>query len=101
MINDKRPIQEMREPRKCGFDNPGKFTRFPRYSLIISLGDNYVEIWVPNESESEDAIKKKYDLFYEQKKTLDGFLDRGAIDRKQYQKSLRTMAEKMGFSHAS
>ena len=35
-------------------------------------------------------------LFYKQKDLLDTFLSRGAIDRRQYEKSLTCMAEKMG-----
>ena len=35
-------------------------------------------------------------LFEKQKDLLDTFLSHGAIDRRQYEKSLRCMAEKMG-----
>lgn len=35
-------------------------------------------------------------LFQKQKDLLDTFLSRGAIDRRQYKKSLICMAEKMG-----
>ena len=35
-------------------------------------------------------------LFNKQKDLLDAFLLRGAIDRRQYEKSLTCMAEKMG-----
>ena len=35
-------------------------------------------------------------LFDKQKDLLDTFLSHGAIDRRQYEKSLRCMAEKMG-----
>ena len=35
-------------------------------------------------------------LFNKQKDLLDAFLARGAIDRRQYKKSLTCMAEKMG-----
>lgn len=35
-------------------------------------------------------------LFKKQKDLLDAFLSRGAIDRRQYEKSLTCMAEKMG-----
>ena len=35
-------------------------------------------------------------LFNKQKDLLDAFLSRGAIDRRQYEKSLTCMAEKMG-----
>ena len=39
--------------------------------------------------------KKKY-LFLNQKKTLDLFLERGAISQAQYDKSLGDLREKMG-----
>ena len=35
-------------------------------------------------------------LFRKQKELLDTFLSHGAIDRRQYEKSLTCMAEKMG-----
>ena len=37
-------------------------------------------------------------LFQKQKDLLDTFLSRGAIDRRQYKKSLICMAEKMGMA---
>jgi len=37
-------------------------------------------------------------LFYKQKDLLDTFLSRGAIDRRQYEKSLTCLAEKMGIA---
>lgn len=40
--------------------------------------------------------KRKRALFDKQKDLLDTFLSRGAIDRRQYEKSLTCMAEKMG-----
>ena len=39
---------------------------------------------------------KKMRLFLEQKKTLDLFLERGAINQKQYDKSYGDLKEKMG-----
>lgn len=39
---------------------------------------------------------KKIRLFLEQKKTLDMFLERGAISQKQYDKSYGDLREKMG-----
>lgn len=45
--------------------------------------------------ESDDP---KHKLFLMQKHTLDSFLERGAISKEQYSKSLHDMAEKMGFS---
>ena len=40
--------------------------------------------------------ERKRTLFNKQKDLLDTFLSHGAIDRRQYEKSLTCMAEKMG-----
>ena len=40
--------------------------------------------------------EKNHQLFLSQKHTLQLFLERGAITRAQYDKSLRDLAEKMG-----
>ena len=40
--------------------------------------------------------EKKKGLFLQQKQTLDRFLERGAISKKQYDKSLGDLIEKMG-----
>ena len=40
--------------------------------------------------------ERKRALFQKQKDLLDTFLSRGAIDRRQYEKSLTCMSEKMG-----
>ena len=40
--------------------------------------------------------EKKQQLFLNQKKTLDLFLERGAISQAQYDKSLGDLREKMG-----
>ena len=40
--------------------------------------------------------EKKYQLFLNQKKTLDLFLEKGAITKAQYDKSLGDLREKMG-----
>ena len=40
--------------------------------------------------------EKKHQLFLSQKKTLDLFLERGAISQTQYNKSLGDLREKMG-----
>lgn len=40
--------------------------------------------------------EKKKQLFLKQKHTLDLFLERKAIDQKQYDKSLRDLRDKMG-----
>mgnify|MGYP003302894348 CR=1 FL=1 len=42
--------------------------------------------------------EKKRKLFFEQKKTLDLFLEKGAISRAQYEKSYGDLKLKMGFS---
>ena len=42
--------------------------------------------------------EKKLDLFLRQKHTLDLFLERNAISRAQYDKSLGDLTEKMGMS---
>ena len=42
--------------------------------------------------------ERKRALFDKQKDLLDTFLSTGAIDRRQYEKSLSCLAEKMGFA---
>ena len=42
------------------------------------------------------AAEKKRKLFWDQKKTLDLFLEKGAITQAQHQKSLGDLREKMG-----
>ena len=42
--------------------------------------------------------EKKIDLFLRQKRTLDLFLERNAISKAQYDKSLGDLIEKMGMS---
>ena len=49
-----------------------------------------------NEWASLSYAEKNRRLFFRQKETLDMFLERGAISRDQYDKSLREMEEKMG-----
>ncbi len=46
--------------------------------------------------ESLSPDERKHALFAKQKSLLDTFLRTGAIDRRQYTKSLTCMAEKMG-----
>lgn len=43
--------------------------------------------------------EKKKQLFLKQKHTLDLFLERNAIDQKQYDKSLGDLREKMGMQN--
>ena len=40
--------------------------------------------------------EKKHQLFLNQKQTLDSFLERGAISKQQYEKSLHDLRVKMG-----
>ena len=42
------------------------------------------------------SAEKKHKLFLDQKATLDLFLERGAISKKQYEKSLHDLRVKMG-----
>ena len=47
----------------------------------------------------KDELKdKKESLFNMQKETLDSFLARGAISKEQYNKSLKTLKEKMNMN---
>lgn len=52
----------------------------------------------PPKSEWQDMThdEQQRALFKKQKDLLDTFLSHGAIDRRQYEKSLTCMAEKMG-----
>ena len=52
----------------------------------------------PEKTEWTDfsSEEKKYQLFLNQKKTLDLFLKKGAITQAQYDKSLGDLREKMG-----
>ena len=45
--------------------------------------------------------EKKKQLYLNQKKTLEDFLERGAISKAQYDKSLGDLTEKMGMSGVS
>ena len=58
-----------------------------------------------NRTTTEDVMllsreEKKKELFRSQKHTLDLFLERGAISRAQYDKSLGDLTEKMGMKDA-
>ncbi len=48
--------------------------------------------------ESLSPEEKKRQLYLQQRQTLDLFLERNAITREQYDKSLRDMTERMGYS---
>ena len=50
-----------------------------------------------NEWEALSPEEKKYQLFLNQKATLDSFLARGAITKSQYDKSYGDLKSKMGF----
>lgn len=54
-------------------------------------------LWV-NNMMTKNLVQedKKKELFLQQKNTLDTFLERGAIDRRQYNKSLGDLRELMG-----
>lgn len=43
--------------------------------------------------------EKKRELFFKQKRTLDLFLERNAISKEQYDKSLGDLQEKMGMQN--
>ena len=51
-----------------------------------------------SEWESLSPEEKRVQLYLNQKKTLDAFLERGAISRAQYDKSLGDLTLKMGMS---
>ena len=59
---------------------------------------NNIDLKHPSETDwrSMTPDERKRALFNKQKDLLDTFLSRGAIDRRQYEKSLTCMAEKMG-----
>lgn len=44
----------------------------------------------------DDAYKKRVALYLEQKKLLETFLEKGAISRAQFEKSLHDLTVKMG-----
>ena len=46
--------------------------------------------------ETLSPVEKKKELFLRQKRTLDLFLERNAISRSQYDKSLGDLRDKMG-----
>ena len=50
----------------------------------------------PKAWENMTSEEKKRELFLRQKKTLDLFLERNAISKAQYDKSLGDLTEKMG-----
>ena len=51
---------------------------------------------LPKAWENMTPEEKKKELFFRQKKTLDLFLERNAISKAQYDKSLGDLAKKMG-----
>ena len=53
----------------------------------------------PSEAEKQQTHEEQLRrLYLDQKHTLDLFLERGAISRAQYEKSLGDLTRKMGFS---
>lgn len=52
------------------------------------------------EWEKLTSTEKKQQLFLNQKKTLDLFLERNAISKEQYDKSLSDLKEKMNISES-
>lgn len=50
------------------------------------------------ENEAGTALEKKKELYIRQKRTLDTFLEKRAITKAQYDKSLGDLTEKMGMS---
>ena len=52
-----------------------------------------------SEWEKHTPEQKKKQLYLKQKELLDTFLERNAISRQQYEKSLHDMTEQMGFNN--
>ena len=48
--------------------------------------------------ENTEYQQKNRELFFRQKRTLDMFLERGAISKEQHDKSLHDLIEKMGMA---
>ena len=61
---------------------------------------NSIDLKITSETDwrTMSPDERKRALFNKQKDLLDTFLARGAIDRRQYEKSLTCMAEKMGMA---
>lgn len=60
---------------------------------------NYVKYMEQIEWEKLTPEQKKKQLYLKQKELLDTFLERNAISRQQYEKSLHDMTEQMGFNN--
>lgn len=65
--------------------------------MIKSTSSRYGSIFQMNMTEEPSYREKNRRLYSEQKKTLDLFLERGAISKAQYDKSLGDLTRKMGF----
>ena len=52
--------------------------------------------WIMEDIKNETANQKKVELYLRQKKTLELFLERNAISKEQFDKSLGDLTEKMG-----
>ncbi len=70
----------------------GCYNSFPDYLLL--------RIFIMEQAEWErlSPEQKKIQLYLEQKKTLEAFLERGAISKAQFDKSLGDLTVKMGMS---
>lgn len=62
-----------------------------RDSRMIDLLGNIIE------SDQDSYEDKKRQLYLRQKALLEQFLEKGAISRQQYEKSLHDLTEKMGY----
>lgn len=60
------------------------------------MSDSFLKLTPKSDWQSMTHDEQQRALFKKQKELLDTFLSHGAIDRRQYEKSLTCMAEKMG-----
>ena len=60
------------------------------------MSDSFLKLTPKSDWQSMTHDEQQRALFKTQKELLDTFLSHGAIDRRQYEKSLTCMAEKMG-----
>ncbi len=56
---------------------------------------------MPNDYSALTLEEKRVDLFLRRKRTLDLFLERNAISKAQYDKSLGDLIEKMGINESA
>lgn len=62
------------------------------------MSDSFLKLTPKSDWQSMTHDEQQRALFKKQKELLDTFLSHGAIDRRQYEKSLTCMAEKMGMT---